>query len=475
MVPRSLYALAFLAATPLAAQPTPALSLRTAVGEEVRLHRVQASERLDATGELVTSWQGVVEGDASGRAVLTSRAGFTAGVITTNRGTFYLDPLSGGALTEVRTEDERPCGTEQHGVSAPALSFVPRGTPPPAAVIDLLIYYTPAAVAEAGGLDPLLAAIENAFDLANAAFVASEAPITLRSLGIEPLPGAPAPGERMIDYLFGSSQVAAARNALRADLVAAVVSDPELPDSCGIARLFNGTAASFVSVTARGCIPRFTFTHEIGHNLAARHEPQTAGPIGTNLVPPFGFGHGWCPTPQTGRGTVMNTTPPASGCTWFRINQFSNPAVFFEGTPTGVAGARDNAAVVRAAAPYVEAFRQGPCAPTENALCLRGGRFKVEVAWRRPDGSQGMGHAVPLTADTGTFWFFNAANLELVIKVLDGCGLNRYFWVFAGGLTNVEVTITVTDTVTGRSRTYDNAQNTAFQPIQDTRALEVCP
>jgi hypothetical protein len=45
--------------------------------------------------------------------------------------------------------------------------------------------------------------------------------------------------------------------------------------------------------------------------------------------------------------------------------------------------------------------------------------------------------------------------------------------VFSGGLTNVAYTITVTDTVTGISKTYSNPQGTPSQPIQDTNAF-VC-
>ena len=35
-------------------------------------------------------------------------------------------------------------------------------------------------------------------------------------------------------------------------------------------------------------------------------------------------------------------------------------------------------------------------------------------------GRTGAGRAVPLTADTGDFWFFGAENVEVVLKVLDG-------------------------------------------------------
>jgi hypothetical protein len=51
------------------------------------------------------------------------------------------------------------------------------------------------------------------------------------------------------------------------------------------------------------------------------------------------------------------------------------------------------------------------------------------------------------------------------------CGSNWSFWFFAGGLTNLETTITVTDTLTGRVKTYTNPQGTAFRAIQDTKAF----
>jgi hypothetical protein len=81
--------------------------------------------------------------------------------------------------------------------------------------------------------------------------------------------------------------------------------------------------------------------------------------------------------------------------------------------------------------------------------------------------------AVPETSDTGMFWFFSSNNIEIIIKVVSGCAFNSRIWVFAGGLTNVAYTITVTDTVTGVSKTYSNPQGTPSQPVQDTDAF-VC-
>jgi hypothetical protein len=112
----------------------------------------------------------------------------------------------------------------------------------------------------------------------------------------------------------------------------------------------------------------------------------------------------------------------------------------------------------------------GPCVASASVLCLNGSRFRVTASFQSPNGS-GTGTAVPLTGDTGYFWFFSSNNVEIVIKVVDGRAVNSRFWVFAGGLTNVNVVITVTDTLTGASRTYVNPQGVAFQPIQDTGAF----
>ena len=112
----------------------------------------------------------------------------------------------------------------------------------------------------------------------------------------------------------------------------------------------------------------------------------------------------------------------------------------------------------------------GTCEPTPERLCLNGGRFAVEVAWKDFQGNQGKGKAVNLTADTGYFWFFDQANVEVVLKVLDGTALNGKHWVFYGALSSVEYTITVTDTQTGAQKTYKNPSG-RLASVADTGAF----
>jgi hypothetical protein len=118
---------------------------------------------------------------------------------------------------------------------------------------------------------------------------------------------------------------------------------------------------------------------------------------------------------------------------------------------------------------------QGACVSDADTLCLRGGRFEVETTFATADGTSGPAQRVPLTADTGYFSFFDPSNVEVVIKVLDGCAINQRFWVFAAGLTDTNVRLTVRDTATGQVRQYESPLGSAFQPIQDTSAFATCP
>jgi hypothetical protein len=123
------------------------------------------------------------------------------------------------------------------------------------------------------------------------------------------------------------------------------------------------------------------------------------------------------------------------------------------------------------------ALKPAVCVQGPSTLCLDNSRFKVTAVWRTFIGIEsgsGPGHSIPETNSFGQFWFFTPDNVELSVKVLDGCSVNNHFWVFASGLTNVEVVLTVTDSQTGVSRTYFNPQGQPYTPVQDTSAFS-CP
>ncbi len=123
----------------------------------------------------------------------------------------------------------------------------------------------------------------------------------------------------------------------------------------------------------------------------------------------------------------------------------------------------------------------GSCVAGADTLCIDDQpgdkRWKVASTFHTSQGGglAGNGNAIPLTSvdvtQGGLFWFFGADNPEMLIKVLNGCGVNQRFWVFYAATTNVGFAVTVTDTKLGRSKQYTNADLTAAPPQQDTGAF----
>lgn len=119
----------------------------------------------------------------------------------------------------------------------------------------------------------------------------------------------------------------------------------------------------------------------------------------------------------------------------------------------------------------------GNCTPSDTALCLNKGRFRVEVTWRDFNGLTGSGHVVQgvPSDDSGIFWFFSSNNWEMLVKVLNGCSINNHYWVFSAATTNVEYTLRVTDTNDGTVVPYVNPLGTRAAAITDTTAFATCP
>lgn len=119
--------------------------------------------------------------------------------------------------------------------------------------------------------------------------------------------------------------------------------------------------------------------------------------------------------------------------------------------------------------------RTSACVAGGATLCLADGRFQVTATFRTATGTATPAQGVTLTGDTGYFWFFDPANVEVTAKVLNACGpqFHRY-WVFLSGLTNVEVVVRVEDTLTHQVKTYTNPLNTTFRTNLDTNAFDTC-
>jgi hypothetical protein len=230
---------------------------------------------------------------------------------------------------------------------------------------------------------------------------------------------------------------------------------PSVPIACG--QTVNG------NLTMGGCtlsdgtlVNNFTFKGTIGESVGATLSSSAFTPV-LELANP--------------EGDVTNSSN-AQAPGEIQINTALNMAGTWTWMVTNTASSESGA--------YTFNFTCGStppkCIPNNSTLiCLQNSRFQVTATFNAGASGSGNAQAVQLTTDTGYLWFFESTNVEVVLKVLDGCGLNGHYWVFAGGLTNVNVAITVTDTQTGMQKTYTNPANTTFQPIQDTSAFSTCP
>jgi hypothetical protein len=115
------------------------------------------------------------------------------------------------------------------------------------------------------------------------------------------------------------------------------------------------------------------------------------------------------------------------------------------------------------------------CAGDDETLCLAGGRFQIQVDWRTSQGTSGAGHVDAVSDSTGLVWFFEPQNKEILVKVIDAC-VSPFdaYWVFFAATTNVDFTVTVTDTATGLTKEYSNISGDAAKPVQDTLTFATC-
>ena len=234
--------------------------------------------------------------------------------------------------------------------------------------------------------------------------------------------------------------------SLAASLVAANTAEKG-PDCWELPPVGAGHVANFFGV-ADGCAPSGP---DRAGSAAAPFDPQ---------ISELGDHGGPTPTHNLLAGSPAVDFIPAFACS----------GADQRGRPRPADGDGDRAAGCDAGA--VE--RVPGCQPDARTLCLGdGGRFQATARWKTRDGSD-EAQAQPLTDDTGAFWFFGPQNLEVQVKVVDGCDVNHRFWVFASGLTDVGVELVVEDIRTGVSWMYGRTGGTPFPTITDTDAFETC-
>lgn len=328
-------------------------------------------------------WRGRVVGQPESQALFTLRSGFVAGSIHGFGALYQVTPRGGVHVLErvdpaLRLHDQvfevaPPAG------SAPGADRAPLPDPQAAgdAEIDVLALY------RGTTRDPALeATIQGWVDYANTVFVNSLVAARYRLLDARPFES-PVP---LSDHISQGLRpdVQPLRDWYGADVVSFVVPTSEILGLCacdGItpnANIILGPNLQFsLHVTHVGSLLS-TWAHEGGHVLGMNHQPGES----QNQIPfvPGAFGH--FEPGGLGFGTVMSYV----GTT---IPHFSNPDVLYLGSPTGIAGQRDNANAARVNAPLIAAFRApGPLniPPAPSGLNFRvtspgGLQIAISGAW----------------------------------------------------------------------------------------------
>jgi hypothetical protein len=216
--------------------------------------------------------------------------------------------------------------------------------------IDVLVVYTTATKNILGGDAQAQAHAQAAVDAANTAYINSKIRQRLRMVhSQEYLYTESGNSSTDLSNLRNDASIATLRNTHNADLVSEI---SEVTGVCGIGYLMgaaSGNQNNAFTVTARSCaVGNLSFAHELGHNMGSQHNPEN----GSGPTFPYGFGH----YVNGSYRTVMSYVDPCpSGCT--RVAYFSNPNVIFNGAPTGINNARDNARSINNTADTIAGYR----------------------------------------------------------------------------------------------------------------------
>ncbi len=213
--------------------------------------------------------------------------------------------------------------------------------------IDVLVVYTAAVKASLGGDAQAQALAQSAVDISNTAYRNSKIRQRLRLVHSVQTALTEA---NSLSQLRADPATQVLRDTHNADMVAMLV---DSLSGCGVAYVMTsvstGFAPSAYSITLRTCaVGNLTFAHELGHNMGSTHDPANGG----SASYPYSYGH----FVNGSYRTVMSySTECTSGCA--RVAQFSNPAVIYNGVPTGIQDARDNSRSIENTADTVANFR----------------------------------------------------------------------------------------------------------------------
>jgi hypothetical protein len=303
-----------------------------------------------------------VLGDDVSAAVDTDDGGSVA-AHTWSRGVGLRTKLDPGVLREDTDPEAVPAAADVAAAAAapaaePEISI--QATP----VVDVLIVYNSAVLSRYGSASAVRTVAQRMIDKANKSFTDSQITMQYRLVNVSQVPdGEIAPrtswySRDNIANLSASANSASAtvgrlRNQYGADVVQAW---GNFSNVCGqgyqpsIAQNLGAAYGISVINNMRSCTEGQAVSHELGHNLGGGHDRITSNR-------PTGGGDAFGMVDRTNRFLTIMGYPQSCGYSCVQTWTFSNPAIQYNGHPTGIAGSIDNARVMNIVGPRVAAYR----------------------------------------------------------------------------------------------------------------------
>jgi hypothetical protein len=322
------------------------------------------------------AWIGHLQGIDQSQVILVVHGNIVSGNITTPDARYHIR-FAGNGAHEVQKIDQTRFPRDEPYVPVPKESDLfpvaakdaptlqtPAAQADDGSTIDVMVVYSAAARAGAFGTAAMQSLIDLAITETNQSYLNSGVVQRVRLVHSEEV--AYTETGLLQDALDCITNVSdgcvdnmhALRNTYGADLVSFWV---ETGDGCGIGWLMSTVTASFenygFSVVERSCATGyFSFGHELGHNMGARHDAY----VDKNTTTPYPYAHGYLNTSAASPWrTIMayNDACAAVGKNCTRIQYWSNPAVNFGGVPMGTASAADDHRTLNNTAATVANFR----------------------------------------------------------------------------------------------------------------------
>jgi len=362
------------------------------VGDRVRLDLLENQDVTVQLTRIGTASDGALElqgtlADLPGGTVQLVLAGngFSGLAQVPGLGVFQWLPEPDGSTRVTRLPDQQAgrCVTMGQGVDAGPGGEMDRRPAGPLAVadgrwdpatepvvLDVMILYTPRALASHGDEESLRRGILRMVDDANRSYTNSLIGVRLNPVWVGLHPTWVENGNMLTDFnnMFGDSRITAWRNDFKADIVYLVI-ESDANGYGGAATLLSnplGDANRGMSIMRRGVFignplwaehASLTFTHETAHVLGAGHDREHGYPSAWQGLPSaFPYANGF----RFDAGGVTYRTAMAYD-PGIQLSLFSNPDQTFDGVqlgvPIGQPGEADNAQTLNRIAPVVANYR----------------------------------------------------------------------------------------------------------------------